>query len=143
MVILFTDLGNIRIKSVSFLINNIMSENPIVNTSTRNLSIFYTFSLSLVACLSVSGQIIVQGMLSQQQKNLEVVSLIEERQTLCQEVIKFVALLKLEPETRNNPQQLQKLRQLVVDWKDSGEQLANRNSKDTRFFSNPKSCATR
>ncbi|MGB3759744.1 MAG: adenylate/guanylate cyclase domain-containing protein, partial [Rivularia sp. (in: cyanobacteria)] len=110
-----------------------MSENPIVNTSTRNLSIFYTFSLSLVACLSVSGQIIVQGMLSQQQKNLEVVSLIEERQTLCQEVIKFVALLKLEPETRNNPQQLQKLQQLVIDWKDSGEQLAIATQKTPGF----------
>ncbi|AFY56937.1 family 3 adenylate cyclase [Rivularia sp. PCC 7116] len=101
-----------------------MSEKPILNNSTRSLTIFYTFSLGFVACLSISGQIIVQGMLSQQQKNLEVVSLIEERQTLCQEVIKFVALLKLEPETRNNPQQLQKLQQLVIDWKDSGEELA-------------------
>ncbi|MEM7714972.1 MAG: adenylate/guanylate cyclase domain-containing protein [Cyanobacteria bacterium P01_A01_bin.68] len=101
-----------------------MSKNPILNTSTRKLTIFYTVSLALVACLSVSGQIIVQGMLSQQQKNLEVVSLIEERQTLCQEVIKFVALLKLEPETRKNPQELRKLQQLVVDWKDSGEKLA-------------------
>ncbi|MEL6459918.1 MAG: adenylate/guanylate cyclase domain-containing protein [Cyanobacteria bacterium J06621_15] len=102
-----------------------MSKNLISNTSTRNLTIFYTVSLALVACLSVSGQVIVQGMLSQQQKNLEVVSLIEERQTLCQEVIKFVALLKLKPETQKNPQQLQKLQQLVIDWKDSGEKLAN------------------
>lgn len=110
-----------------------MSENPILNTSTRSLTIFYTFSLGLVACLSVSGQIIVQGMLSQQQKNLEVVSLIEERQTLCQEVIKFVVLLKLEPETRNNPQQLQKLQQLVIDWKDSGEKLAIATQKTPGF----------
>ena len=102
-----------------------MSENPISNTSTRRLTFFYTVSLGLVACLSVTGQVIVQGMLSQQQKNLEVVSLIEERQTLCQEVIKLVALLKLEPETRKNPQELQKLQQLVIDWKDSGEKLTN------------------
>ncbi len=110
-----------------------MPEEPILNTSTRHLTIFYTLSLSLVACLSISGQVMVQGMLSQQQKNLEVVSLIEERQTLCQEVIKLVALLKLEPETRKNPQQLQKLRQLVVDWKDSGEQLAIATEKTPGF----------
>ncbi|MEM7579220.1 MAG: adenylate/guanylate cyclase domain-containing protein [Cyanobacteria bacterium P01_A01_bin.80] len=115
-----------------------MSENPILNTSTRSLTIFYTSSLALVACLSVSGQIIVQGMLSQQQKNLEVVSLIEERQTLCQEVIKFVALLKLEPETRNNPQQLQKLQQLAIDWKDSGEKLAIATQKTPGFSSTQK-----
>lgn len=110
-----------------------MSEQPTLKTSTRHLTIFYTLSLGLVACLSISGQIIVQGMLSQQQKNLEVVSLIEERQTLCQEVIKFVALLKLEPETRKNPQQLQQLRQLVVDWKDSGEKLAEATQKTPGF----------
>ena len=95
-----------------------------LQASTRRLTIFYTLSLGLIACLSVSGQIMVQGMLSQQEKNLEVVSLIEKRQTLCQEVIKFVAFLKLEPENRKNPQQLKKLQQLVVDWKDSGEKLA-------------------
>lgn len=110
-----------------------MSENPILNTSTRRLTFFYSFSLGLVACLSVTGQIIVQGMLSQQQKNLEVVSLIEERQTLCQEVIKLVALLKLEPEIRNNPQELQKLQQLVIDWKDSGIKLANATQKTPGF----------
>ncbi|MGB3760331.1 MAG: adenylate/guanylate cyclase domain-containing protein [Rivularia sp. (in: cyanobacteria)] len=110
-----------------------MSEQPTLNTSTRHLTIFYTLSLGLVACLSISGQVMVQGMLFQQEKNLEVVSLIEERQTLCQEVIKFVALLKLEPETRKNPQQLQKLRQLVVDWKDSGEQLAIATQKTPGF----------
>ncbi|MEB3215714.1 MAG: adenylate/guanylate cyclase domain-containing protein [Nostocales cyanobacterium 94392] len=110
-----------------------MFENYILNTSTRPLTIFYTFSLGLVACLSISGQVMVQGMLSQQQKNLEVVSLIEERQTLCQEVIKFVVLLKLEPETRKNPQQLQKLQQLIVDWKDSGEKLAIATQKTPGF----------
>jgi class 3 adenylate cyclase len=102
-----------------------MSEQPTLNTSTRKLTVFYTLSLSLVACLSISGQVVIQGMLSQQQKNLEVVSLIEERQTLCQEVIKLVALLKLEPEARKNPQKLKKLQQLVVDWKDSGTKLAS------------------
>jgi class 3 adenylate cyclase len=102
-----------------------MSENSTLQASTRHLTIFYTLSLGLIACLSVSGQIMVQGMLSVQQKNLEVVSLIEERQTLCQEVIKLVALLKLEPEARKNPQELKKLQQLVVDWKDSGTKLAS------------------
>ncbi|MDY6899924.1 MAG: adenylate/guanylate cyclase domain-containing protein [Cyanobacteriota bacterium] len=111
-----------------------MSENSTLQASTRHLTIFYTLSLGLIACLSVSGQIMVQGMLSQQQKNLEVVSLIEERQTLCQEVIKLVALLKLEPEARKNPQELKKLQQLVVDWRDSGTKLAS-STQNTPGFS--------
>ena len=115
-----------------------MSENSTLQVSTRHLTIFYTLSLGLIACLSVSGQIMVQGMLSQQQKNLEVVSLIEERQTLCQEVIKLVALLKLEPETRKNPQELKKLQQLVVDWKDSGEKLAIATENTPGFSSTQK-----
>jgi adenylate cyclase len=91
--------------------------------STRRLTIFYTASLSLVACLSIVGQVIVQRMLSQQQQNLEIVSLIEERQTLCQEVIKLVVLLKLEPEASNRPSKLLTLQQLIIDWKETAEKL--------------------
>lgn len=81
-------------------------------------------SLSLVACLSIVGQIIVQGMLSQQQQNLEIVRLIEERQTLCQELIKLVVLLKLEPSSSDRFSKLQQLQQLIIDWKESAEKVA-------------------
>jgi adenylate cyclase len=87
----------------------------------RNLTIFYIASLSSVAILSIIGQLVVQQMLTQQQQNLEIISLIENRQTLCQQLIKNTMRIKLEP----NPENRQELQQLVVAWKDSGEALNN------------------
>jgi adenylate cyclase len=88
---------------------------------TRNLTIFYAASLSLVAFLSIIGQVVVQRMLVQQQQNLEIVSLIEKRQILCQQLIKHTMRMKLEP----NPRNRQELQQLLIAWKDSGEALNN------------------
>ncbi|BAB72619.1 adenylate/guanylate cyclase domain-containing protein [Anabaena sp. FACHB-709] len=101
-----------------------MEKQPSSSNSTRHLTVFYTVSLSLLACLSITGQVIIQGMLSQQEKNLEVVSLIEKRRTICQEVVKFVAFLGLEPNRNNSQPNLQQLRQLIEDWQESGEKLA-------------------
>ncbi|AFZ03637.1 adenylate/guanylate cyclase domain-containing protein [Calothrix sp. PCC 6303] len=96
----------------------------------RNLTIFYTASLSAVAFLSIMGQLVVQRMLTQQQQNLEIVSLIEKRQTLCQQMIKHTMRMKLEP-SRENRQELQ---QLIMAWKDSGEAL-NQAAENVEDFS--------
>jgi adenylate cyclase len=98
-----------------------MVKKPTQSSPIRNLTIFYTASLSSVAFLSIIGQLVVQQMLTQQQQNLEIISLIENRQTLCQQLIKNTMRIKLEP----NPENRQELQKLVVAWKDSGEALNN------------------
>ncbi len=93
--------------------------------STSRLTAFYIASLSLVALLSVAGQFVVQGMLVQQEKNLEIVSLIRRRQTVCQQMTKAVMRIKLESDQNNRQQRINELKNLIVTWKDSGEKLSN------------------
>jgi adenylate cyclase len=96
-----------------------------LQTSTSRLTAFYIASLSLVAFLSVTGQVVVQGMLAQQEKNLEIVSLIRRRQTVCQQMTKAVMRIKLESDQNNRQQRVKELQNLIVSWKDSGEKLSN------------------
>ncbi|BAZ42065.1 adenylate cyclase [Calothrix sp. NIES-4101] len=100
-----------------------MQKKSTLKTSTSRLTAFYIASLSLVAFLSIAGQVVVQGMLLQQEKNLEIVSLIKQRQTLCQQMTKAVMLIKLESDPKNRQQRVKELQNLVVSWKDSGEKL--------------------
>jgi adenylate cyclase len=102
-----------------------MQKKPTLKTSTSRLTAFYIASLSLVAILSVAGQVVVQGMLAQQEKNLEIVSLIRQRQTLCQQMTKAVMRIKLESDLNNRQQRINELKNLIVSWKDSGEKLSN------------------
>ncbi|NJL10306.1 MAG: hypothetical protein HC908_09395 [Calothrix sp. SM1_7_51] len=81
----------------------------------------------------IVGQIIVQGMLSQQQKNLEIVSLIEQRQILCQQVIKLAVLSKLKRQGSDRQQKIQELRKLQAAWVDSGEKLIMATQNITGF----------
>jgi adenylate cyclase len=102
-----------------------MQKKPNLQASTSRLTAFYIASLSLVAILSVAGQVVVQGMLAQQEKNLEIVSLIRQRQTLCQQMTKAVMRIKLESDLNNRQQRINELKNLIVSWKDSGEKLSN------------------
>ncbi|PAX47910.1 adenylate/guanylate cyclase domain-containing protein [Brunnivagina elsteri] len=102
-----------------------MQKKTTLKTSTSRLTAFYIASLSLVAFLSVAGQVVVQGMLAQQEKNLEIVSLIRQRQTLCQQMTKAVMRIKLESDPNNRQQRINELKNLIVTWKDSGEKLSN------------------
>jgi adenylate cyclase len=102
-----------------------MRKSRSLQTSTSRLTAFYIASLSLVAFLSVAGQLVVQGMLAQQEKNLEIVSLIKQRQTLCQQITKAVMRIKLESDPNNRQQRVKELQNLIVAWKDSGDKLSN------------------
>jgi adenylate cyclase len=102
-----------------------MQKKSSLQTSTSRLTAFYIASLSLVAFLSIAGQFVVQGMLTQQEKNLEIVSLIRRRQTVCQQVTKAVMRIKLESDPNNRQQRVKELQNLIVSWKDTGEKLSN------------------
>lgn len=62
---------------------------------TRGLTILYTSSLTVVACLSITGQIIIQGLLSQQRVDIQVISNVQHQQLLSQRLAKLALALKL------------------------------------------------
>ncbi|NJL62142.1 MAG: adenylate/guanylate cyclase domain-containing protein [Methylacidiphilales bacterium] len=102
-----------------------MQKKPTLQTSTSRLTAFYIASLSLVAFLSVAGQMVVQGMLVQQEKNLEIVSLIRQRQTVCQQMTKAVMRIQMESDPNNRQQRVKELKNLLVSWKDTGEKMGS------------------
>ncbi|MEA5598074.1 hypothetical protein [Rivularia sp. UHCC 0363] len=71
-------------KSLRIMIGDRYPKSP-----TRRLTILYSSSLALVACLSIAGQVVIQRLLSQQQLDIQVVGNVERQQLLSQRLAKF------------------------------------------------------
>lgn len=84
-------------------------------SSTRRLTALYIASLGSVALMLLSGQMLVQRMLSQQTQALRVVSAAQRQQLLCQQMSKAALSLRIsDPSER--PEKLAELRSALTAW---------------------------
>lgn len=84
---------------------------------TRSLTLRYIFSLGAVALFAIGGQVLIQQQLSRQESDLKIVRIAQERQTICQRMLKGMLGFSLTP----NPSEAdrQKIREIMVQWKNS------------------------
>ncbi len=92
------------------------------SSSTRSLTTRYVASLSAIAGLAILGQVLVQQMLVQQTKDVQIISAAQNRQTLCQRLVKasFAVQLAQTPEARQ--ERLAELQDAISQW-DSSRQV--------------------
>ena len=69
---------------------------------TYRLTIRYVSSLAVIACLSITGQVIIQRLLSQQRIDVEVVSNVQRQQLLSQRLAKLALALKVTQYKQDN-----------------------------------------
>ncbi len=95
-------------------------------SSTRRLTLLYIASLSTIACLLLLGQMVVQKMLGQQERNLQIVSAASRQQILCQRMGKVAQSLRLTEKPSERQQYVQELQTIVQEWQLSGQTLHQR-----------------
>ena len=69
---------------------------------TYRLTIRYVSSLAVIACLSITGQVVIQRLLSQQRIDVEVVSNVQRQQLLSQRLAKLALALKVTQYKQDN-----------------------------------------
>lgn len=90
---------------------------------TRRLTILYTSSLAVVACLSIAGQVIIQSLLSQQRVDIQVISNVQRQQILSQRLAKLALALKLEREDTRRQDLVNDFEQTIKDWESTERNL--------------------
>ncbi|WP_421655015.1 adenylate/guanylate cyclase domain-containing protein [Leptothermofonsia sp. ETS-13] len=92
------------------------------SSSTRNLTTRYVASLSAIAGLAILGQVLVQQMLVQQTKDVQIISAAQNRQTLCQQVVKASFAVQLAQTLEARQERLAELQDAITQW-DSSRQV--------------------
>src|SRR6266516_4126703 len=88
---------------------------------TRRLSMLYISTLSLVALLTVLGQVVIQSALQQQSSDALVINSAGRQRMLSQRLSKAALALEVFPDARQ--QNADELRGVIVLWQGSQEGL--------------------
>lgn len=92
-------------------------------STTRNLTIRYIVSLSIVGCLSILGQVVIQRSLAQQEANLKVVSLAQRQQMFSQKLSRDALVLLMSTNPQEKQEHLQEIQTIITHWKSSRQEL--------------------
>ncbi|UUO04441.1 response regulator [Blastopirellula sp. J2-11] len=109
---------------------------PSFSASTRRLTMLYIAALSIVALLSISGQVLVQQSIDRQQGDSTLVNIAGRQRMLSQRIAKSALVLRDQPD--NQSEALQQLRESLDLWKESHQQLLDRGAaQDTGGANSP------
>ena len=103
-----------------------VSAENLQKTPTRRLTIRYISSLAIIACLSITGQFIIQRLLSQQRVDIEVVSNVQRQQLLSQRLAKLALAFKVTQSRQDNTssQNLVKdFEETIAEWETTEQNL--------------------
>ena len=95
------------------------STNNQQKSPTHRLTIRYISSLALIACLSITGQVIIQRLLSQQRVDVEVVSNVQRQQLLSQRLAKLALALKVtqnQQDSTNRQSIVKDFEETIAEW---------------------------
>ncbi|EAQ77925.1 ATP-binding protein [Blastopirellula marina] len=99
---------------------------PPFSASTRRLTTLYIAALSIVALLSISGQVLVQQSIDRQQGDSTLVNIAGRQRMLSQRIAKSALVLRDQPDQQTEA--LQQLRESLDLWKESHQQLLDRDA---------------
>ncbi len=86
---------------------------------TRSITRRYLASLGAVAVMAIGGQILIQKQLVRQESDLKIIRIAQERQTICQRLLKEVVSASLPPDRTLSTDERQTMTDLIKQWKDS------------------------
>ncbi len=86
---------------------------------TRSLTRRYLASLGAVAVMAIGGQVLIQQQLARQDSDLKIIRIAQERQTICQRLLKEVLGVALSPNPSLLPEERQAIADQMKQWKDS------------------------
>jgi adenylate cyclase len=86
---------------------------------TRSLTRRYLASLGAVALIAIGGQVLIQKQLARQDSDLKIIRIAQERQTICQRLLKEVLGVALSPNPSLSPEERQAIADQMRQWKDS------------------------
>jgi len=93
-----------------------MSHDSGRKSATRRLTILYVASLSGIAALAILGQVIVQRMLAQQERDVQVLALAETQQKLSHQLSKTALGIQFSPDPSDRQDYVKELQQLMQAW---------------------------
>jgi adenylate cyclase len=96
-----------------------MPLHPKPAASIRRLTTLYVGSLTAVAILALTGQYFIQQQLARQSFDVRIVSTAQNRQTLCQRLIRAALAVQVAQDEEDKQQSLADLRQTVEQWEKS------------------------
>jgi adenylate cyclase len=98
---------------------------PHPNSSpTQHLTALYITSLGLVAGLAIAGQVLVRHILAQQADDLQIVSLLQQEQVLCQKISKNALAFRLNPLDSDRQTRQTELENTLTEWQQSRDQIS-------------------
>jgi adenylate cyclase len=86
---------------------------------TRSLTRRYLASLGAVALMAIGGQVLIQRQLARQDSDLKIIRIAQERQTICQRLLKEVLGVALSPNPSLSSDERQAIADQMKQWKDS------------------------
>ncbi len=86
---------------------------------TRSLTRRYLASLGAVAFMAIGGQVLIQQQLTRQDSDLKIIRIAQERQTICQRLLKDVIGVALSPNPSLSTEERQAITDQMKQWKDS------------------------
>lgn len=91
--------------------------------SVRRLTTLYIASLSAVAALAITGQVFIQQQLARQSFDVRIVTTAQNRQILCQRLIRAALMVQVSADSQEKQQNLAELRQIIDRWESSRGEL--------------------
>ena len=86
---------------------------------TRSLTYRYLASLGAVAFMAIGGQVLIQKQLARQESDLKIIRIAQERQTICQRLLKEVLGAELSPNPSLSTEERQAITEQMKQWKAS------------------------
>lgn len=93
------------------------------NFSPRQLTKLYILSLLAVASLSILGQTAVQYLLARQSVDIKVISVAQQRQQLCQRLLKTAMMVQLPQDPKARELGRSALQSTIADWESSAQAI--------------------
>ncbi len=100
-----------------------MHSTPKPSGSVRRLTTLYIGSLSAVAVLAITGQVFIQQQLARQAFDVRIVTTAQNRQILCQRLIRAALMVQVSADSQEKQQNLAELRQIIDRWESSRGEL--------------------
>ena len=85
----------------------------------RSLTRRYLASLGAVAFMAIGGQVLIQKQLARQESDLKIIRIAQERQTICQRLLKEVLGVALSPNPSLSTEERQTITDQMKQWRDS------------------------
>ena len=108
----------------------------IENSTARKLTKLYVFALTLVAILTITGQILIQNSINKQLSDSHIINLAGKQRYMSQQISKVVLLIYADVPHIHSENKIDHLERLLINWKKNHQGLQYGNNEFNLNFKN-------